>query len=113
MRLEAGQRLGDVAGPEAALPCSGLSYGYGKAQEDPPVFSLACPCGCGKQIESGRMRRMAVTQGAGVSGNFVIQPPGIWPASHCRGGQLLAPSRRACEPGGGEEFPSDPKSGNS
>lgn len=59
---------------------------------------------------------MAVTQGAGVSGNFVIQcpgAPGIWPASRCGGGQLLAPSHGACQPGGGEEFPSDPKSGSS
>lgn len=41
---------------------------------------------------------MAMTQGADVSGNFVIHPPGapaIWPALHCGGGQLLAPSHSA------------------
>ena len=72
--------------------------------------------GVEKQLESGRVWTMAATQGAGVSGNFVIQPPGapgIWPASHSGGGQLLAPSHSTCQPGGREEFPSDPKSGNS
>lgn len=59
---------------------------------------------------------MAATRGAGVSGNFVMQSlgaPGIWPALHCGGGQLLAPPHSAYRAGGGEEFLSDPKSGNS
>lgn len=50
---------------------------------------------------------MVVAQGAGVSGNFAIHPPGapaIWPALHCGGGQLLAPSHSACRPVEGKNF---------
>lgn len=59
---------------------------------------------------------MAGTRGAGVVGTFCdVAPgaPGIFPAFRCAGGQPLPPSQGAHQPGGGEEFPSDPKSGNS